>query len=200
MKIENSFRVDLPITAAWATLLDVPSIVPCMPGAELLGAEDDRSYRGQVKLRLGPVAVAFRGRARLTEVDEAQRLVRADASGTEAKGRGSAQAQVTFRLSPDGESTRVDVVSDIALAGAVAQYGRAQGVIADVSQVMIDTFAENLKRRIESRRPQGADHHDATRSAEPPQAAAPASAMSVFAILAAVVRRWFGRFKEKHSQ
>jgi len=92
------------------------------------------------------------------------------------------------------------VHTDLTLSGAVAQYGRAQGVIADVSQVMIDTFAENLKRRIESKRPQGADHDDATRSAEPPQAAAPAPAMSVFSILAAVVRRWFCRFKEKHSQ
>jgi hypothetical protein len=200
MKIENSFRVDLPITAAWTTLLDVPTVVPCMPGAELLGTEDDRSYRGQMKLKLGPVAVAFRGRARLTEVDEVQRLVRADASGTEAKGRGSAQAKVTFRLLPDGEATRVDVVSDIALAGAVAQYGRAQGVIADVSQVMIDTFAENLKRRIESSQPQGASHNDGNRAALASQAAAPAPALSVFAILSAVVRRWCGRFKEKHSQ
>lgn len=200
MKIENSFRVDLPIAAAWTTLLDVPSVVPCMPGAELLGTEDDRSYRGQLKLKLGPVAVAFRGRARLIEVDEAQRLVRADASGTEVKGRGSAQAQVTFRLSPDGEATRVDVVSDIALAGAVAQYGRAQGVIADVSQVMIDTFAENLKRRIESSQPQGASHNDGNGAAQASQAAAPAPALSVFAILSAVVRRWFGRFKEKHGQ
>lgn len=200
MKIENAFRVDLPMTAAWATLLDIPSIVHCMPGAELLGTEDARSYRGQVKLKLGPVAVAFRGRAQLTEVDEAQRLVRAAASGTEAKGRGSAQADVTFRLSPDGDGTRVDVVSDIALAGAVAQYGRAQGVIADVAQVMIDTFAENLRRHIQASRPQAVGRDDTRSAASAPQAAAPAPALSVFAIMAALLRRWFARSKEKHSQ
>jgi uncharacterized protein len=194
MKIENSFRVDLPMENAWTTLLDIPSLVPCMPGAELLAVEDERSYRGQVKVKLGPVSVAFRGRARLVEVDETQHLVRATASGTEEKGRGSAQAEVSFRLSPDGAGTRVNVVSDIALAGAVAQYGRAQGVIADVAQVMIDTFAQNLSRMIESTRPATAG---AVPTARP---AAPAPAISVFALFIALVRRWFARFREKRPQ
>ena len=194
MKIENSFRVDLPMESAWTTLLDIPSLVPCMPGAELLAVEDERSYRGQVKVRLGPVSVAFRGRARLVEVDETQHLVRATASGTEEKGRGSAQADVSFRLSPDGGGTRVDIVSDIALAGAVAQYGRAQGVIADVAQVMIDTFAQNLSHMIESTQPVTAG---AVPTARP---AAPAPAISVFALLVALVRRWFARFREKRPQ
>jgi len=194
MKIEHSFRVDLPIASAWAMLLDVPSIVPCMPGAELLTIEDERSYRGQVKVKLGPVSVAFRGRARLVEVDDAQHLVRATASGTEEKGRGSAQAEVTFRLSPDGSGTRVNVVSDIALAGAVAQYGRAQGVIADVSQVMIDSFSKNLSDYIESRRP------DSSGTTAAVARAAPTPAISVLALFVALLRRWFVRFKEKRSQ
>jgi len=194
MKIENSFHVELPMESAWTILLDIPSLVPCMPGATLLAVEDERSYRGQVKVKLGPVSAAFRGRAHLVEVDETQHLVRATASGTEEKGRGSAQADVSFQLSPDGSGTRVDIVSDIALAGAVAQYGRAQGVIADVAQVMIDTFAQNLSRTIESRRPAAAG------AAPTPKPAAPAPAISVFALFAALVWRWITRFKEKRHQ
>lgn len=194
MKIENSFRIDLPMESAWTTLLDIPSLVPCMPGAELLAVEDERSYRGQVKVKLGPVSVAFRGRARLVEVDETQHLVRATASGTEEKGRGSAQADVSFRLSPDGGGTRVDIVSDIALAGPVAQFGRAQGVIADVAHVMIDSFAQNLSRTIQSTQPAVAG---AVPTAKP---AAPAPAISVFALFVALVRRWFVRFKVKRRQ
>jgi carbon monoxide dehydrogenase subunit G len=133
MKIENLFRVVLPITSAWAPLIDIPSIVPCMPGAELLAIEDEHTYRGQVRVKFGPVAVAFQGRARLVERDEVPHIVRMTASGAEAKGRGSAQAEVVFRLSPDENGTRVNVVSDLSLAGAIAQYGRAQSVIADVS-------------------------------------------------------------------
>src|SRR5262245_42051179 len=89
MRIENAFTVALPVAEAWATLLDIPAIAPCMPGAELTAVEDERTYRGQVKVRLGPVAVAFQGRAKLEEVDEAARTVRVKASGTETKGRGS---------------------------------------------------------------------------------------------------------------
>ncbi len=196
MKVENSFRVDLPLERAWPVLLDIPSLAPCMPGAELLKVEDARTFLGQVKVKLGPVAVAFRGRARLIEIDDAQHLVRASASGTEEKGRGSAQAEVTFRLSPDGGGTRVDVLTDIALAGAVAQYGRAQGVIADVAQVMINSFAKNLGSRIESMR----SDSQAAAPAAAPAATAPAPAISVFALLGALLRQWFARFKEKRNQ
>jgi carbon monoxide dehydrogenase subunit G len=188
MQIENTFRVDLPVARAWATLLDIPSIVPCMPGAELLAVEDDRNYRGRVKVKLGPIAVAFAGRARLTEVDETAHSVRLNASGTEGQGRGSAQANVQFRLTPDAGGTRVDIVSDIALAGAVAQYGRAQGVIADVSEILVGAFAQNLQRKI------AASEGDAE-TASAPARAENAPALSMFSLLLALVRRWFNRIK-----
>jgi uncharacterized protein len=209
VKLENSFRVELPPQAAWATLLDIPSVVPCMPGAELLAAEDDRNYRGQVKVKLGPVAVAFQGRARLVEVDEANHRVRVNASGTENKGRGSAQADVVFTLVPDGEATRVDIVTDLSLAGAVAQYGRAQGVIADVSRTMIDRFAGNLQARIgtsaatapsgaAAAAPSGVAANTVGEASVAP-APSPAPALSIFTIIAAVIRGWFARRKETRS-
>ena len=193
MKIENSFRVDLPVAQAWATLLDIPSVVPCMPGAELLAVEDERTYSGQVKVKLGPVAVAFKGRARMVEIDEGSHTVRMSASGTEARGRGSAQAEVHFHLSPDGSGTRVDIVSDLSLAGAVAQYGRAQGVIADVSQVLVDTFAQNLSRHIAA----GQGNAALPASGETGKAAttAAAPAISAFGVLKVLVRQWFSRFR-----
>jgi hypothetical protein len=188
MKIENTFRVDLPVGQAWATLLDIPGVVSCMPGAELLGVDDERSYRGQVKVKLGPVAVAFKGRAQLAEVDEAQYRVKAKASGTEEKGRGSAQAEVSFRLAPDGAGTRVDVETNLSLAGAVAQYGRAQGVIADVAQVMVDQFARNLGQRIAA---SGAQPSAAGPSATRASPVAPA--IPVLSLMGALLRRWLGR-------
>jgi uncharacterized protein len=197
MKIANSFTVALPVAEAWTTLLDIPAIAPCMPGAELTAVEDERTFRGQVNVKLGPVAVAFQGRAKLEQVDEAARTVRVKASGTEMRGRGSAQADVTFRLQPDGAGTRVDIASDVALAGAVAQYGRAQGVIADVAQVLIDTFAENLRRQIAARQTPAAPPSEAAAPAlgpaPAPMAPVGAPAMSVFAVLIGVIKRWFGR-------
>ena len=200
MKIENSFRVDLPVSRAWATLLDIPGIVTCMPGAELLGVDDERSYRGQVRVKLGPVAVAFKGRVQLTEVDETQHQVRAKAAGTEEKGRGSAQADVSFRLTADGAGTRVDVETNLTLAGAVAQYGRAQGVIADVAQVMVDQFARNLGQRIVASGAQpgaGAQAASGASAAAQTHAPAVAPAISVFSLMGALLRRWFDRMRGK---
>jgi len=165
-----------------------------MPGAELLAVEDARTYRGQVKVKLGPVAVAFRARARLTDIDEIHHTARVSASGTEGKGRGSAQAEVAFRLSPDGEGTRVDIVSDLALAGAVAQYGRAQGVIADVSQLMVDQFAENIRRRIVADKSAAGANSSAATVRAPTTASTPA--LSLFSLLVALVRRRLSRPKE----
>jgi carbon monoxide dehydrogenase subunit G len=158
MKIDNAFLVDLPVAQAWTLLLDIPSVVPCMPGAALLAVEDERTYRGQVTVRLGPVTVTFQGRARIEAIDAAARSVRVKASGTETRGRGSAQAEVGFAMQPEGNGTRVTIATDLALAGAVAQYGRAQGVIADVAQVVIDTFAQNLRNRIAAAAPAGEAH------------------------------------------
>ena len=192
MKIENSFRVDLPLESAWATLTDVPSLVPCMPGAQLLAIEDERNFRGQVAVKLGPITVVFRGRAKVVELDAVHHLVRASASGTEASGRGSAQAEVAFQLTPDDGGTRVDIVSNVMLAGAVAQYGRAQGVIADVSQVIVNSFANNLSERIAA----------TNSSAVAPVSSANVSpvvtpAISIFTLIGAVIQRWFARFKER---
>jgi carbon monoxide dehydrogenase subunit G len=171
MKIDNAFLVDLPVAQAWALLLDIPSVVPCMPGAALLAVEDERTYRGQVTVRLGPVTVTFQGRARIEAIDEAARSVRVKASGTETKGRGSAQAEVSFAMQPEGNGTRVAIATDLALAGAVAQYGRAQGVIADVAQVVIDTFAQNLRNRIAAAAPAGEPHLPPTVTPPPPSPA-----------------------------
>jgi carbon monoxide dehydrogenase subunit G len=191
MKIENSFRVDLPVGDAWITLLDIPGVVPCMPGAELLSIEDERTYRGQMKVKLGPVAVAFQGRAQLIEVNEAQHTVRVKASGNEAKGRGSAQAEVFFRLSADSGGARVDISSDLSLAGAVAQYGRAQSVITDLAQLMVDSFATNLGRRIAAQRPRA----ESSISASPEPAIVTSAPLSIFALSGALIRRWFARLK-----
>lgn len=150
MKIENGFDVPLPPAEAWRVLLDIARVAPCLPGAELLETIDADTYKGRVAVRLGPVAVSFVGTARFEERDVAGRRVRVKASGTEAKGRGGAQAMVEFTLVETApRTTRVAIVTDLALNGAVAQYGRGSAMIADMAQQMVNRFAENLKVQIE---------------------------------------------------
>jgi carbon monoxide dehydrogenase subunit G len=151
MKIENSFEVPLPAERAWDVLMDIERIAPCMPGAELVETLPDNAYRGKVSVKLGPLAVTFLGTARFETIDRMAKRATIKASGNEIKGRGGAQAQVRFHMaetSPD--LTRVAIETDLTLNGAVAQYGRAAGVIADISQQIIDKFAAVLKARIET--------------------------------------------------
>src|SRR5215212_11797447 len=118
--------------------MDIRRIAPCMPGAELTESVDERTYKGKIAVRLGPVALAFAGTVAFEEIDDSNRRARVKAQGTDAKGRGGANAAATFRLEPTGSGSKVLVHTDLALSGAVAQYGRGVGVVqATAAQIMI---------------------------------------------------------------
>jgi hypothetical protein len=148
MEFDNTLEVPLPPAEAWGVLLDIRRIATCIPGAELTEVVDERSYKGRVAVRIGPVALSLVGQARLDEVDEANRRARVRAHGSDPKGRGSTDAVIEFRLEPAGAGTRVLIHSDVKLAGAIAQYGRGAGMIQSVASQLIGQFGEALKERI----------------------------------------------------
>ena len=106
MKVKNQLRVPLPPKEAW-NLNDVPRVARCAPGAELLGCNPDGSYLGTVAVRLGPVALTFKGTVSYKEVDETNMRVIAEAIGNETRARGTARANVVFTLLPDPKGTQV---------------------------------------------------------------------------------------------
>jgi carbon monoxide dehydrogenase subunit G len=136
------------VEQAWPLLLNVADIARCVPGGELLDRLDDRSFKGRVTVKLGPILLTFEGIAKFTEIDSAAHRARVEAIGTDKKGRGTAQAAVTMQVVPIGSTSKVTVVTDLQLSGAVAQYGRASGLIAEVSQQLVNEFAENLNQLI----------------------------------------------------
>ena len=148
MEIKNSFTVSSDIKTSWNILLDIERIAPCMPGAELTAVIDDTHYKGNAKLRVGPVSLTFSGEAEITEVDEVNFTAKVLAKGNDTKGRGAADAYVVFALSEDGEQTRVDVSTELNLSGSVAQYGRASGLIDAIASQIISDFTDNLESEI----------------------------------------------------
>ncbi len=148
MEIDNSFDVPVPVPEAWALLMDIERITPCVPGAELTEVVDDQTYKGKIAVRLGPVSLTFAGQAHFEEMDEATYTARLKASGTDARGRGGAQADVTFRIEAAEGGARVLIHTDVQLSGAVAQYGRGAGMVADLAQHLIGQFADCLKSRL----------------------------------------------------
>jgi carbon monoxide dehydrogenase subunit G len=145
MKLENEFRVDVPVDEAWRVLLDVERIAPCMPGAQLQEVEGDE-YRGIVKVKVGPITAQYKGVARITESDDANHRAVIRAEGRDTRGQGNASATATAVLQPDGDGTRVSIDSEVTITGKVAQFGR--GVIADVSGKLLDQFVACLERDV----------------------------------------------------
>jgi uncharacterized protein len=148
MRLENSFEVQAPPDQAWSLLNDVPQIVPCIPGAELAETLGADAWRARMHVKLGPIGLQFLVNVHRQEADAAAKrtLLRADAR--ELKGRGGARATIETTLERGGEGTRVSIVTDLSLQGAVAQYGR--GVVPQVAGQITSQFAACLARQLEA--------------------------------------------------
>jgi uncharacterized protein len=170
MRIEDDFRVALPIEEAWKLLLDVERIAPCMPGAQLQEIEGDE-FRGIVKVKVGPITAQYKGAARITKADEGARQIVIDASGRDTRGQGNASAEVTIDMVDDDGGTKVALVTELNITGKVAQFGR--GMMAEVSAKLLKQFVENLEKDVLSG---GAPEAPAVPPAEPAVAEAPTAA------------------------
>jgi len=181
MEFDNSFEVPLAPEQAWPILLDVAGIAPCMPGAELTEITDAHNYKGKISVRLGPVSLAFAGKVQLVDVDDAGRSARVTAQGSDAKGRGGANATASFKVEAKDGGSIVLIHTDLALSGAVAQYGRGVGMIQATAAQIIGQFAANLRAQLAQRPPEDSSAEAAAASAAPalPPAAKPISGLSV---------------------
>src|SRR5205823_6210286 len=123
MRLENTFDVPAPPERAWELLMDVPRVIPCMPGAELTETVDDATWKATLAVKLGPMSFLFASDVRRGEADRDAWRARLDVVARELRGRGSGQAAITSTLTPSDEGTQVTIVTDLTMAGAVAQYG-----------------------------------------------------------------------------
>ena len=145
MELTNEFRVGVSVPEAWKVLTDVERIAPMLPGAQLQEVEGDE-YRGVVKVKVGPITAQYKGQATFVERDEDAGRVVLKATGRDTRGQGNASALITATMTPDGDGTRVSVVTDLTITGKVAQFGR--GVLAEVSAKLLGQFVDALEADI----------------------------------------------------
>jgi carbon monoxide dehydrogenase subunit G len=166
IELDNSFTVPVPPEKAWDVLLDVERIAPCMPGASVTSISDDgNEIEGQVKVKLGPLSLTYKGTAKFTEKDQENLTIVIEATGKETRGAGTASANVRAVLkAADADSTLVSIHTSLNVTGRPAQFGRS--LLPEVSGKLIAQFASNLEALIGS---------DAATAAAPEETAAPES-------------------------
>jgi carbon monoxide dehydrogenase subunit G len=148
IKTEETFRLKAPADRVWAYLIDPRHVVTCLPGAELTSVQDESTFLGKVKVKVGPVVAAYSGKVVITERDDSARIVRMVGEGRESAGSGSAKVAITSSVVelPDG-MTEVRVTADLDVVGKVAQFGR--GMIESVNKQMFRQFTECVRATLE---------------------------------------------------
>ena len=148
MDLNHEFIVNVPVNDAWVILTDLERIAPCLPGAQLTEVEGD-TYRGQVKVKVGPIVAQFKGQASFVTRDDAAHTASLKGEGRDTTGKGTASAIITAQLTEvTPTSTKCTVVTNLTISGKVAQFGR--GALADVSDKLLAQFSENLNQLITS--------------------------------------------------
>jgi carbon monoxide dehydrogenase subunit G len=191
MQLENSFSVGAPPDRVFAYLLDVNKVAGCVPGAELSEVVDPTTFKGKVKIKVGPITVAYSGTAKIVDRNDAEHSAAIEAEGRETTGPGSARAKALMTVLPDGAGSTVKIVTDYNVAGRVAQFGR--GVMEDVSRRIVNDMAACIKANVEAgERPTGVSGASVDAPA-PAAAAKPINApVLFFQVLWAGIRRLFG--------
>lgn len=148
MQLENSFTVGAPPERVFAYLLDVNKIVGCVPGAELSEVVDPNTFKGKVKVKVGPITVAYNGTAKIADRNATEHSATLEAEGRETTGPGSARAKAFMSVTADPAGSLVKIVTDYTVAGRVAQFGR--GVMEDVSRRIVNEMAACIKANVEA--------------------------------------------------
>jgi uncharacterized protein len=174
MKLENEFTVPAAIDEAWAVLLDVERVAPCLPGAAVEPGGDDGEYNGTMTVKIGPITARYKGTVKIQEADEASRRAVMRAQAKDARGQGTAAATITSTMEEASEGTKVKVVTDMRVTGPAAQFGR--GVMQDVSAKMMRQFADCLASEMSGPKPEAATWSSAAEKEAAPAESAPPAA------------------------
>ena len=193
-KIEERFEVQAPVERVWKYLIDPARVVECLPGAELIEMKDDRNFAGAIKVKVGPLAMSYKGNAKFTEVNEVTHEVRMVGDAREVGGSGSTKVSMLSTVTPGASGgSQVVVSAEVELVGRIVQFGR--GMIEEVSRQMFRQFATCVRQQLEVA--EETQPVESVVNAEPkPVSAAPLAFRALWAMIVRFFQRLFGRSKE----
>lgn len=172
MNFENTFTVPVSPADVWEAIMDFERVAPCMPGAEVTERTGEEAFKVQVRVKVGPMSMTYKGQAEITDRDDAARTAVMRVQARETRGQGSANATVQMKVGEEEGRTRATMTTELKLSGRAAAMGR--GVIIDVSQALVSEFADNLARMLSEGQRNGAS--GAVAAAEPGASGEPGAA------------------------
>jgi carbon monoxide dehydrogenase subunit G len=199
-KIEERFEVKAPVERVWQYLIDPKRVVHCLPGAELLEQQDEHTFLGAIKVKVGPLSMSYKGQAKFTEINEETHQVRMVGDAREVGGSGSTKVSMLSTVTPSATGgSEVLVSADIDLVGKIVQFGR--GMIEEVSRQMFRQFSTCVKQQLEvvdeppatgeSQSADATQPASASQPAQPTETKAVAAAPLAFRALWAIIARFF---------
>lgn len=148
LKFENAFVIKAPIDKVWAYLTDPYRVAPALPGAAITEKTDEKTYKGTITVKVGPVSAKYKGTAVFEKLDPATHTAEISAKGQDLSGRGGADMKMSSVLKEVAPSeTEVTLVSDVNVTGILAQFGR--GLMQDVSDQMLKRFTDAMRAELE---------------------------------------------------
>jgi len=141
MQLTNTVPIKASPDDVFALMNDVERVASCMPGAALEGQDGD-TWRGRVKIRVGPISASYAGTVRFLEIDAERRRLRVHARGTDTHGSGDAEAEVSLEILAAPEGALLQLSTDLVIRGKIVQFGK--GAIVTVSDRILQQFARNL--------------------------------------------------------
>jgi len=186
-KIEERFEVQASVDRVWKYLIDPKRVVECLPGAELIEQQDERTFLGAIKVKVGPLSMSYKGQAKFTEINEQTHQVRMVGDAREVGGSGSTKVSMLSTVAPLASGgSEVLVNADIDLVGKIVQFGR--GMIEEVSRQMFRQFSTCVKQQLEV----ADDPQKPAESQTKAVAAAPLAFRALWAIIVRFFRRLVG--------
>jgi uncharacterized protein len=168
IKIEKTFQVQEPIESVWKFISDPRKVANCLPGAQITETVDDRTFKGVIKVQVGPSVTDYKGQVHIERLDDQQHEIELVGKGQDIRGKGSASMKMTGKVQslPDG-STEVASVAEVNVVGLLAQLGAR--MIQEVSNKMFAEFTSNLRVRLEQERIPSDDLAKTQNAAEEPE-------------------------------
>jgi carbon monoxide dehydrogenase subunit G len=197
MEITRTVEIAYPVDSVWRALCDINLVADCLPGASIVGDLGEDRYKGRFQVKVGPLAAAFDGEVAIERRPETLSAT-VSGKGADSKSSSRASGALTYRLENAGAAaTRISIESEINLAGALAQFGKA-AVIQEIANRITSQFVKNLEVRLAASEPvdtaePAAAPVDAPTTTPPPAAQPLDAGGLMWSILRDRIVAWFRR-------